>query len=108
VQPEERFEALVEALAGEPGVQPPGAQGGRRFGADTLRVGGSIFAMLSHGELVVKLPAERVAELIAQGAGTPFSAGRGTPMRQWLTVASSADWEGLAREALAFVGGPGE
>ncbi len=102
VQPEERFAALVAELSGEPGVQPP--TGGRRFGADALKVGGSIFAMLSHGDLVVKLPAPRVAELIADGAGGPFSAGAERPMREWLTVAADADWEGLAREALAFVG----
>ena len=106
VEPEERFAALVRELGGEPGVEPPSAAGGRRFGADALRVHGSIFAMLSHGALVVKLPAPRVAELIAQGAGGPFGAGKDTPMRQWLTVADDADWAGLAREALAHVGGP--
>ncbi|GAA1262298.1 hypothetical protein GCM10009609_26630 [Pseudonocardia aurantiaca] len=60
--------------------------------------------MLSHGALVVKLPAPRVAELIADGVGGPFTAGKDLPMREWLTVAADADWEGLAKEALAFVG----
>jgi hypothetical protein len=104
VQPEERFAALVAELSGEPGVQPPTGTGGRLFGAATLMVRGSIFAMLSHGALVVKLPALRVAELIADGAGGPFTAGKERPMREWLTVAADADWEGLAREALTFVG----
>jgi hypothetical protein len=104
VTPEERFADLVDELAGEPGVQPPTGSGSRLFGAETLRVGGSIFAMLAHGALVVKLPAPRVAELIAGGAGGPFTAGKDSPMREWLTVGPDADWEALAREALAFVG----
>jgi TfoX/Sxy family transcriptional regulator of competence genes len=104
VEPTERFAALVADLADEPGVQPPQAAGKRLFGADTLRVHGSIFAMLSHGALVVKLPAPRVAELIAAGSGSPFDAGKGRPLRNWLTVADDADWTTLAREALTFVG----
>ena len=101
----DRFAALVAALSDEPGVSPPGEQGHRGFGAEALKVNGSIFAMLGHGRLVVKLPAARVAELIDAGAGEPFDAGRGRPMRQWLTVADGADWRALAREALAHVGG---
>jgi TfoX N-terminal domain len=104
MEPTERFAALVDELADEPGVQPPQEDGKRLFGARTLRVHGSIFAMLSHGELIVKLPAGRVAELIAAGSGTPFDAGKGRPLRNWLTVADDADWTALAREALAFVG----
>lgn len=104
MEPSRKFDALVADLAGEPGVQPPGADGKRLFGATTLRVHGSIFAMLAHGRLVVKLPAARVAELIAAGMGGPFDAGKGRPMRQWLTVADDADWTALARESLAYVG----
>jgi hypothetical protein len=104
VGPEERFAALVDELSGEPGVQAPSAEGGHRFGADALRVDGSIFAMLTHGALVVKLPAPRVAELIANGGGGPFTVGKDRPMREWLTVSPDADWSGLAREAYAFVG----
>ncbi len=106
MEPDERFAALVDELAGEPGVQPPQPSKGRLFGAATLKVNGSIFAMLTHGSLAVKLPATRVAELIAANSGTPFDAGKGRPMRNWLTVADDADWTAFAREALAFVGAP--
>jgi hypothetical protein len=61
--------------------------------------------MLTRDRLVVKLPKPRVAELVASGAGEPFDAGKGTPMKEWLVVADSGDWEGLAEEALAFVSG---
>jgi hypothetical protein len=102
------FGDLVEALGAEPGVTTPGQDpGGRRaFGAGALKVNGRIFAMLSGGRLVVKLPATRVAAMVEDGEGGPFDAGKGRPMKEWVTVevARRAAWEPLAREALAFVG----
>jgi hypothetical protein len=103
VDPEERFAALVQELADEPGVQPPQPGAKRLFGARTLKVNGSIFAMLSRGALVVKLPPDRVAQLIADGAGGPFEAGMGNVLRAWLTLPDDADWPGMAREALTYV-----
>ncbi|GAA1323359.1 hypothetical protein [Pseudonocardia xinjiangensis] len=103
MQPADRFAALVAELAAEPGVTPPGAERGRGFGSAALKVDGSIFAMLTRERLVVKLPAARVAQLIDVGAGEPFEAGRGRPMREWLTVGADHDWPAVAREALAFV-----
>ena len=102
---EERFERLAEALAGRPGVTLPGMDGARGFGSSALKAGGSIFAMLTRGRLVVKLPRARVAGLIASGAGEPFDAGKGRPMKEWVTVAGAdgATWLALAEEALAFV-----
>jgi len=102
------FGDLVEALGDEPGVTTPGeSPGGRRaFGAGALKVHGRIFAMVSDARLVVKLPAARVAALIGDGQGGPFDAGKGRPMKEWVTVdvERRAAWEPLAREALAFVG----
>jgi hypothetical protein len=107
VLPQERFAALVDELVGEPGVTPPdgGGKGGGKFGSSALKVGGSIFAMLVGGELVVKLPAPRVAALVADGTGGPFASGAGRPMKEWVVVSPGADWSALAREALGFVGG---
>jgi hypothetical protein len=100
--PEDRFDALVADLTRIDGVSPPA--GGRRFGAQALRRGGRIFAVLAHGCLVVKLPRQRVDELVAAGAGVRFDANKGTPMKQWfvLSETSGHDWDALAREALAF------
>jgi hypothetical protein len=102
---EARFARLVRALADEPGVEVGG--GRRGFGSRTLQVRGRIFAMVSHGRLVLKLPRERVAGLIAAGAGGPFDAGKGKPLAEWLALgdADDATWRNLAREAADFVAG---
>ncbi|MEV8212515.1 hypothetical protein [Leifsonia sp. NPDC077715] len=100
----DRFDDIVTAFVGRPGVTPP-AGGPRRFGSDALRVDGSVFCMVSSGErFVVKLPAARVQELIDASVGEPFQAGKKTPMRQWLVVTDAAPglWESLAEEAYAF------
>jgi hypothetical protein len=99
-----RFAALVDQFADRPGVTPPETSR-RRFGASALKVGGSIFAMLQGGRLVVTLPAARVAELIAHGGGVPFDAGKGRPMKEWVAIPDADDtrWRALAEEALTFV-----
>ena len=102
---ETRFANLAAALADEPSVEL--AAGRRGFGRGTLQVGGRIFAMISNGRLVLKLPKGRVAELIATGVGAPFDAGKARPLAEWVVVvdADDATWRDLAREAAAFVGG---
>ena len=97
------FAGVVAAFDGRPGVTPPGS--GRGFGSAALKVDGRIFAMHVGGALVVKLPRERVAALVADGTGGPFVSGRGAAMREWLTVLADdeATRLALAEEALAFV-----
>ncbi len=104
--PEERFMVLVREFAGSPGVSVPGEPGRRGFGSSALKVNGAIFAMLSGGRLVVKLPQDRVITLLGTGAGTPFDAGKGRPMKEWVIVTADdgESWLALAREALEFVG----
>jgi TfoX/Sxy family transcriptional regulator of competence genes len=103
---EERFAELAEHFGDQEGVELPREGSPRRFGSAALTVDGSIFAMLTRGELVVKLPAARVAELVATGDGMPFTAGKGRAMREWVVVAGDdpQQWHELAREALRFVG----
>ena len=79
---------------------------GTGFGSNPgLRVAGKIFAMVSRGKLVVKLPAERVDQLVADGVATRFDAGKGRPMKEWASVPAkhSRRWSRLATEALEFV-----
>jgi len=100
-QPDARYQDLIIDLLGEPGVTPP--QGGG-FGRSAVRFHRKIFVMLVRGQLVLKLPAERVDQMIAAGHGARFDANKGTPMREWLTLdpASDQPWLPLAREALEF------
>ena len=101
VDPAQRFAALVESVADEPDVQPPDAAGGRRFGSEALRAGGSIVAMLVEGRVVLKLPRERVEALVTAGDGAPFENGRRRPMREWVALTGDpADDLPLLREAL--------
>lgn len=104
ITPEEGYEALVEEFLGDTDV----GQSGKGFGADALKVRGKIFAMLSGGRLVVKLPRQRVDALIAAGEGDRFDPRRdGRMMKEWLSLAptSPLDWLSLAREARDFVAG---
>jgi|SRR5687767_11675785 hypothetical protein len=72
-----------------------------------LRVGKEFLALVDYkgSGLVVKLPRERVAELVDAGVGKPF-APAGKVFNEWLSVPSPdrALWRKLLREGLAFVG----
>jgi hypothetical protein len=101
-----RFAEVVQALGRESCVRlgQPGAS--KTFGHSALKFNDKIFALVSSkGTFVVKLPKERVAALVAAGSGTPFQAGKGDPMKEWLAVDASTelDWVALALEALSFV-----
>ncbi len=102
---EERFARLVNEVAHHTGVEVPGPSR-RGFGSQALKVNGSIFAMLTGGRLVVKLPAQRVEELIRSAIGSPFESGKGRPMKEWVAVTTDDEetWLALAREALDYVG----
>ena len=89
----QRFAAVVEAFLSVPGVTPPEGGSKRAFGSDALKVDNNkIFAMLVKGQLVVKLPRQRVDALIAAGQGLPFDSGKGRIMKEWLVVEGGM-WE---------------
>lgn len=99
---------LVGELLSYPGVTPPadGSQTKKGFGASGLKVHDKIFAMLTRGRLIVKLPKARVDELVASGDGERFDPRKnGRLMKEWLVLepTSRVEWLDLAREALAFV-----
>jgi TfoX/Sxy family transcriptional regulator of competence genes len=103
--PEERYDTLVETLLGH-GDVTLGSTGKKGFGSSALQIGGKIFAMLSNGRLVVKLPRQRVNALVAAGAGERFDPRHdGRLMKEWLSVGPTAAerWLPLAREAMEFV-----
>ena len=65
-----------------------------------LATGGKVFAMFVRGCLVVKLPRERVAALMASGQGTAFESG-GRLMKEWAVLPEETqdDHVALTREA---------
>lgn len=63
-----------------------------------------MFAMLVKGKLVVKLPKERVADLVAIAGVEYFDPSHGRLMKEWVALAGQEElWTELAKEARAFV-----
>lgn len=106
--PEERYAAMAVELLRNRAVTrlSQETQSKKKFGkSDELRVNDKIFAMLVRGNLVVKIPRDRVDALVTSGEGERFDTGSGRVMREWLTLkpASNQDWLALAKEAMGFV-----
>jgi hypothetical protein len=78
---------------------------GTMMGFPCLRLRGTFFASCERatGDLIVKLPAERVRELMATGEAVAF-APNGRTFREWalITGRDAARWRNLIAEALAF------
>jgi hypothetical protein len=106
-----RFAPIVRAFRRDPALAPildafEKGRGGPKFGSNGLKVKGKLFALLTQGTLVVKLPQERVAALVESRVGERFDPGHGRLMKEWLAITSaSASWLDLAREAHDFVRG---
>jgi len=97
------FDEVAEYfVATDERVQP-----GKILHSKGLKCGGKFFAFTRREELVVKLAQERVAQLIAEGTGDPFDAGKGRPMREWVVLHPTdlASCTGYVAEALAFMSG---
>ncbi len=100
MDPDKAFGQVMAALRRDPRVREA-----KMFGARGLKVGEKYFAMLYKGQLVVKLPAERVAALVSSGDGTYFEPGHGRVMKEWIAFGPElgARWPRLAEESKTFV-----
>lgn len=82
-----------------------GAERSTMMGFPCLRIGGKFFASLEHrtGDLIVKLPATRVDELIEAGIGNSF-APNGRRFKEWTVIENRDEetWAGLMQEACDF------
>ena len=100
-------DALFWELA-EPFMAAGKAEEGVLMRSQCLRVKGEFMAMPEYrtGDLIVKLPADRVAELVDSGVGMPF-APAGRVFTEWVQVPGrdASRWEGLLDEAHAFAAG---
>jgi len=95
---EEKFTPVKKTLLSEGGVEEKSM-----FGSQGLSVRGKYFVMIYKGEMIVKLPAERVQELIAKKIGKPWDPGHGRKMREWVAfLPNKGDWMSLAREGMGF------
>src|SRR5215208_3058580 len=97
------YEVVAHELLADPAVVA-----GKLFGHPCLKTGGKVFACDHEGELLVKLPPDRIAELKSAGARDFEPMGR--RMGGWVKVSepdgdAAAAWIELADEARAFVGG---
>jgi hypothetical protein len=109
-----RFVKVMEAFAADSKLAPiidayaasKMTGRGNKFGSNGLKVNGKLFAMVVRGNLVVKLPKDRVSGIVAAGRGENFDPGHGRKMKEWLTVVSpKLSWVDLAREAHGYVSG---
>jgi len=73
-----------------------------------LRVNGSFFATCDHrtGDLIVKLPHQRIAQLIDEGQALPF-APAGRTFKEWasITERDATTWQSLLGEARTYATG---
>jgi len=89
----------------EPILADPAASRSTMMGLACVRLDGRFFASLDWrtGSLLVKLPTNRVAQLVAAGIGEPF-APAGRVFREWVAIprADRKRWASLLAEAETF------
>jgi hypothetical protein len=92
--------------AGASALSHPDVVTGTMMGFPCLRLAGTFFASCDHrsGDLIVKLPRQRVQELITAGVGKPF-APAGRTFREWVLIDDRDPdrWAELIDEARTFV-----
>jgi hypothetical protein len=97
---EQLFWSLAEVLYADPAVTRS-----TMMGYPCLRANGTFFACVERGtgNLIVKLRAERVNEIVAAGTGLPF-APNGKVFREWVAFPTPDEeaWSALLDEARGF------
>lgn len=92
-----RFVPVAKAFARTTGFSLMESKSGAMRG---LMLRGKSFGMSQDGRYILKMNEERVAALIAEGIGKPFSPAPGRVMKGWIEITSpKADWVALAKEA---------
>jgi hypothetical protein len=72
---------------------------------ESLKIKRKMFAFpAKDGNLTVKLPKERVTELLTSGEGLPYDPGNGKIMKEWVIIPLkySDKWMDYAKEAMKF------
>lgn len=101
-----KAQKLFWELAAELQAENPKVVEGRIMSSRCLRVGTEFLAFADHkgSGLVVKLPRERVSDIIASGQGQSF-APAGKVFAEWLSVPKRdrRRWRALLHEGVEFV-----
>ena len=89
--------------------QHPGDEAARMLRSPGLRTSGRFYGFCPGADIVVKLPTERVRDLVATGEGCPCEPRPGRVARQWVRLQPSDDAAMTAYllEARAFVAAQG-
>ncbi len=97
--------------ASTPLLEQDGITRSTMMGLPCLRIRGKFFAACDRasGDLLVKLPADRVYQLIADGRGREV-APAGRRFREWVAIPADAGdaWSAYLDDACAFVAGAAE
>ena len=93
------FWDVAAQLYGQPGVLE-----GTIFGFRCLRVNEAFVGMPANGNLWVKLPEQRVSDLIESGVGE-VCAPNGRPFREWVAISGHDEklWLDLLNDSIEFV-----
>lgn len=77
---------LADLLDNEPDVRP-----GKMFGQPAWYTGSKLFVCVMGDGVGLKLPAERIAELVDDDVYRQFKGPRGSVMREWVMVVRPAE-----------------
>lgn len=103
---DERAGELFWELAALLEAEDPRVVEGTIMSGRCLRVGKEFLALVDYkgSGMVVKLPRDRVAELIDEGVGKPFGPA-GKIFKEWVAIPEPNPkvWRALLREGVAFV-----
>ena len=98
---EDKFNQIREELVAE-----DGAVSSKMFGKESIKYNGKGISCFFKDNMVFKLPARRVNEILAWDGTELFApSGMGRAMKEWVQVPFDyqENWKELGKEAIAFV-----
>ncbi len=92
---EEKWTEIKERFLKLKGVQKQG---------ESLKINRKMFAMWSHETFVLKMPKERVSELLESKVGLPYDPGNGKIMKEWVIIPEKHinEWIDFTKKAKEF------
>ena len=71
---------------------------------ESLKIRKKMFVFFGKGKIVLKLPKERVTELLNSKEGLPYDPGTGNIMKEWVIIPEefSNKWQDLTLEAKEY------